>query len=232
MTEKLRGYAKPAVLIALCIALYFVGRTTGLSAWIMDRDNLERFRLYAQGNFTTAAALYILATSAACVLLALPGIFFAVAGGVLFGPFWGTMLCLVSATIGAIAAFLAGRYFLQDSVRPMLKKSPSLEKLLFADGGSNAVWLLLVTRLVPIFPYNIQNFAYGITEIGLLPYTVCTFIFMLPGVALFTVGTAGLTAKDGGGCLLAWSAVIALLTAAVGGTVYYFYRKQSQGRTI
>ncbi len=224
----LRKYAKPMAFAAVCAAIWFAGRVTGFSAWLTDAGTLETFRLYAEGNFIAAAAVYILVTAAACVLLALPGVFFAIAGGVLFGPVWGTVLCLVAATLGAVAAFLAGRYFLRGSVKPMLKKSPALEKLLFADDGRNAVWLLLVTRLVPIFPYNIQNFAYGITDIGLLPYTVCTFIFMTPGVALFTVGTAGLAAKEGRGTLLAWSAGIAVFTAAAGALMYYFYKKQNK----
>lgn len=231
MTQALRRYAKPLAFTAICFALYFAGRATGLSAWLTDRGNLEQFRAYADGHFFSAAAVYIAVTAAACVLLALPGVFFAIAGGVLFGPLWGTLLCLVAATVGAVAAFLAGHYFLRASVKPMLKKSPALEKLLFADNGRNAVWLLLVTRLLPIFPYNVQNFAYGITDIGLMPYTVYTFIFMVPGVALFTVGTAGLAAKEGRGALFAWTAAIALFTAAAGGLIYFFYKKQNQGGT-
>ena len=54
----------------------------------------------------------------------------------------------------------------------------------------------MITRLVPLFPYNLQNFAYGITDIRFSTYSVCSLIFMLPGTAMYTVGTAGLADKE------------------------------------
>ena len=56
----------------------------------------------------------------------------------------------------------------------------------------SGIVLLMITWLVPLFPYNLQNFAYGITGIGLWPYTLYTAIFLTPGVAFFTLGAAGL----------------------------------------
>lgn len=50
----------------------------------------------------------------------------------------------------------------------------------------------MITRLVPLFPYNLQNFAYGVTDMPLKTYAVGTFLFMLPGTAMYTFGTAGL----------------------------------------
>ena len=50
----------------------------------------------------------------------------------------------------------------------------------------------VITRLVPLFPYNLQNFAYGVTDMPLKTYAVGTFLFMLPGTAMYTFGTAGL----------------------------------------
>ena len=95
-------------------------------------------------------------------------------------------LCLIATTLGAVAAFLMGRFFLQDTIKPLVEKNRLLKKLLFEDAGKSDMLLLMITRLVPLFPYNLQNFAYGITDIKLLPYTIYTFIFMLPGVAMFT----------------------------------------------
>lgn len=139
-----------------------------------------------------AMMIYIPATSLCCVLLAMPGAFFAVIAGILFEPFTGTVLCVAAATLGAVMAFLAGRYFLRDSVRPMLEKNKVLKKFLLDDAHNSVVILLMVTRLVPVFPYNLQNFAYGLTDIKLLPYTLYTFIFITPGSAVFTLGAAGI----------------------------------------
>ena len=76
----------------------------------------------------------------------------------------------------------------------MLEKNKTLKKLLFNDNDKSDLIILMITRMVPIFPYNLQNFAYGITDIGFWKYTIYTFIFMFPGVAFFTIGSSGLTA--------------------------------------
>ena len=77
----------------------------------------------------------------------------------------------------------------------MLEKNKLLKKLLFSEDGKSDMIVLMITRMVPVFPYNLQNFAYGITDIGFWKYSIFTFIFMLPGVSFFTIGSAGLTAE-------------------------------------
>ena len=96
-------------------------------------------------------------------------------------------------TIGAVLAFIVGRYFLKDSIKPLVVKNKYLKKWLFDSSGKNELFVLMITRLVPIFPYNLQNFAYGITDIKFSTYTIGSFLFMLPGTVMYTVGTAGLT---------------------------------------
>ena len=82
--------------------------------------------------------------------------------------------------------------------------------------------VLAITRLVPLFPYNLQNFAYGVTDIPLSTYTLCTFLFMAPGVAMFTLGTAGLTAEGNTQLYLAGAAVLLGLVLGIG---WYMKRK-------
>jgi uncharacterized membrane protein YdjX (TVP38/TMEM64 family) len=149
---------------------------------------LDFLRAAVAENELKAGVIYVLVTVVCCVVLALPGVTFALFAGALFGPWLGTALCLFATTAGAVFAFLAGRYFLRDAVRPMLEKSPRLKRLLFDDAGRSGVVLLAITRLLPVFPYNLQNFAYGVTDIGFWPYTIYTFVFLAPGVAVFTVG--------------------------------------------
>lgn len=77
-----------------------------------------------------------------------------------------------------------------------MKKNKILKKLLFNDNEKSDLVILMITRMVPIFPYNLQNFAYGITDISFWKYTIYTFVFIFPGVAFFTIGSAGLTAGE------------------------------------
>ena len=77
----------------------------------------------------------------------------------------------------------------------------------------------MITRLVPLFPYNLQNFAYGITDMPLATYSVCTFLFMAPGVAMFTIGSAGLTAEENKWIYFAASALLLAVVMLLGGKI-------------
>jgi len=160
--------------------------------------------------------IYVGVTIVGCVVLALPGVTFAIIAGMMFGPLLGTLACLIATTIGAMAAFIAGRFFLKDTIKPMLEKNKLLKKLLFSNNSKNDFIVLMITRLVPLFPYNLQNFAYGITDISFTRYSILTFVFMLPGVALYTIGAAGLTAESGKGTYFAVAAVLAVLVTGAG----------------
>ena len=179
------------VIIALILVL---NHMFGWSKYLSDSENLSFLSDMIKEHFISAALIYMGLTIVACVVLALPGVTFAILAGILFGPWWGTLLCLISTTLGAIIAFIVGRFFLRDSIKPMVEKNKTLKRLLFDDVEKSDIVLLAITRLVPIFPYNIQNFAYGITDMSLAHYSLYTFLFMIPGVALYTIGTAGFAA--------------------------------------
>lgn len=192
----MRKTIKPLIFFLVILLIVALDRIFGFSE-LLSGDSLTMLHNMVEEHIISAALLYVLITIAGCVLLALPGVTFAVLAGVLFGPWLGTALCLLATTLGAVAAFLAARYFLRDWLKPMVMKNALLKRYLFDEAGHSAIVLLLITRIIPLFPYNLQNFAYGITDIPLLPYTLYTLLFMMPGVALFTVGTVGLTSEEG-----------------------------------
>ena len=218
----MKKYAKPAAFILIAAAILLLDRRFGWSELLGNAENLTLLTELVRENFLQAALLYSVVTVVGCVVLALPGVTFAVLAGVLFGPWMGTLLCLVATTLGAVAAFAAGRFFLKDTVKPMVEKNRWLNKLLFEDAGRSDVAVLMITRLVPLFPYNLQNFAYGVTDMPVTTYTVCTFVFMLPGVALFTVGTAGFTAEGTRWMYFAAATVLLALVLFLG----WFIRKR------
>lgn len=193
----MKRYWKLIVFAALVALVLVLDHIYGWSDYLRGGDGLALLRAAVREDLLRAAALYCLLTVAGCVVLSLPGVTFAVIAGVLFGPWLGTALCLAATTLGAVAAFLAGRFFLKDAIEPLVKKNALLNRLLFEDAGRSDIVLLMITRLVPLFPYNLQNFAYGVTDISLGAYSLYTFLFMIPGVALFTVGSVGLTAGSG-----------------------------------
>lgn len=216
------------LLMLIATLVFLADRKFRWSAYLSDMENLRFLMDLVQDNLLLAVLIYMVLTVVGCVVLALPGITFALFAGILFGPWLGTLVCLVATTVGAVLAFLVGRYFLHDSIKPLVMKNPWLKKVLFEAEGRRDVVVLMITRLVPLFPYNLQNFAYGITDMGLVPYTLYTFLFMLPGVAIFTIGSAGLTAE--GNCWLYFAAAAILMIAVLllGGIV----RKRYLGKTL
>ena len=77
-------------------------------------------------NLLLAISIYVILTIIGCVVLAVPGVTFAVFAGILFGPILGTFACLIATTLGASMAFIVGRFFLKDMIKPMLEKNKIL----------------------------------------------------------------------------------------------------------
>ena len=179
------------IFIGLVAVILVLNHIFGWSSYLGDTDNLAFLKNMIQDNLPGAIAIYMAVTIIGSVVLALPGVTFAILAGLIFGPVLGTVLCTVSATAGAVLAFLAGRFFLRDSIRPAAMKNKYLKKWLFDESGKNQLFVLMITRLVPLFPYNLQNFAYGVTDISFVTYRVGSFVFMIPGTAMYTIGTAG-----------------------------------------
>lgn len=220
--EMIRKNKKLIVFCLIIAAVFVLNRIFGWSEYLGNSENLKFMSEMISEHFLMAAVIYTGLTIVACVVLALPGVTFAILAAVLFGPWWGTLLCLTATTLGAILAFLIGRFFLKDSIKPLAEKNAMLKRILFDDAGRSDIVLLAITRLVPLFPYNIQNFAYGITDISLLHYSLYTFIFMIPGVALYTIGTAGF--MPGGNQWLYFGIAAALLVIVV--FLGWFIRKR------
>ncbi|MFO7857777.1 MAG: TVP38/TMEM64 family protein, partial [Ectothiorhodospiraceae bacterium] len=147
-------------------------------------------------NLGMLAPFVFMGTYAVATVAFLPGLVFTIAGGVLFGPVLGTVYSLTGATMGAILAFLVARYVASDLVAQYT--GGRLRKLVV--GVEREGWRFVAfTRLVPVFPFNVLNYALGLTKIGLLPYALATFVCMAPGAFAYVwVGHAGAETIAGG----------------------------------
>lgn len=182
--------------VGIVVLILVLNHIFGWSEYLSDKENLAFLKNMVEENLFLASVIYTILTIIGCVVLALPGVTFAIVAGLIFGPVLGTVLCSVATTLGAMLAFVVGRFFLKDSIKPMAMKNKYLKKWLFDESGNNELFVLMITRLVPIFPYNLQNFAYGVTDIKFSTYSIASLIFMIPGTAMYTVGTAGLADRE------------------------------------
>lgn len=152
--------------------------------------------------------LYIVAT-----VFFLPGSVITLAGGAIFGPVWGTFYNLNGATIGATLAFLIARYLGSDWVE---QKSAGRVKQL-KQGVEQEGWRFIAfVRLVPLFPFNLLNYALGLTKIRLSHYVIASYLCMLPGAIAYTwLGYAGREAVAGGEGMIQKGLIALALLAAV-----------------
>ena len=117
---------------------------------------------------------------------------------VLFGLSWGTFWSVLGATVGALGAFLAARYLLQDWAVERFGKHPLLKRI---DGAiaRKPLGIVLTLRFAPITPFNLINYLFGLTPIHWFPYTLGTFVGIIPGTLLYTwLGVTGKDAFSGG----------------------------------
>jgi len=132
------------------------------------------------------AVFYILA----CVLM-LPGGIITLAAGFMFGVVTGTITVSVGSTLGATGAFIVGRTFARRWIQKKVGNRPKFASIDQAV-GEHGFKIVLLTRLSPIFPFNMQNYAYGLTGVKLWKYTLASWIGMLPGTLAYCYIGSGL----------------------------------------
>ena len=164
--------------------------------------------------------IYIIATVAF-----LPGSILTLAGGAIFGLFWGSIYVFFGATIGATLAFLVGRYLARGWVS---KKIAGNQKFAAVDNavGKEGFKIVFLTRLSPVFPFNLLNYSLGVTGVSLKDYILAS-VGMIPGTIMYVYfGSLGNinTICNGGGAnanpAAQWTIRIIGLIATVAVTVY------------
>ncbi len=212
----------------MIVLILILNHRFGWSSYLGNAENLDFLEQMVQDNLLLAILIYTLLTIVSSVVLALPGVTFAIIAGLVFGPLLGTVSCSLATTLGAMVAFIVGRFFLQDTIKPMAMKNKYLKKWLFDETGNNEVFILMITRLVPLFPYNLQNFAYGVTDIRFSTYSICSLIFMLPGTAMYTVGTAGLADKENRILYIGIAIALAIIVMGLGAFLKKHYVQEEK----
>ena len=159
-----------------------------------------------------AGPIAFVAVYALAAVLFFPGSALTLAGGALFGPVAGTLYSLTGATLGAAVAFLASRYLAREAVGRRLRgRAAELAAGVDAEGWRFVAFV----RLVPLLPFNLLNYALGLTGIRLWQYVATSFVAMLPGAAAYAyLGHAGREAFAGAEGVLR-NALIGLALLAV-----------------
>lgn len=162
------------------------------------------FALRQQGLFSTdalvgllrtypvAAPLIFMLVYAVAPAVLLPGTPLTLAAGFLWGPLWGVVFAIVGATAGASLSFILARYLLGDMVRKRVAASrwQWLDQSVARHGWRAVAFV----RLIPVFPFNVVNYLFGLTAISFWHYLWSTFVFMLPACIAFVAFGSSLSA--------------------------------------
>jgi len=163
---------------------------------VLTMDNVHRIDAWFASLGWRAPVVFVLLWIAACVFF-LPGLPISIAGGLIFGAVWGTVWTTIGANIGAVAAFLIGRYVARGMVVRQIQRNERLRKI--DEGVTKHGWrMLMITRLVPLFPFNIQNYVYGLTDVKLSTYALVSLVCMLPGTIAYNFAAGSVRTGDFG----------------------------------
>lgn len=184
----------------------------------------EQLREMGAAGVALFIGIYIVA-----VVTLVPGSLLTLAAGFAYGPIGGLLVASPASVLAATAAFLLGRTALRDWVHRQIQRSPRARALDRAI-GTNSFKLILLLRLSPVIPFNLLNYALGLSDATLGRYVVASFVGMLPATWLYVylgslaTTAAGLatTGPAGGSLRLALTAaglvatllVVALVTRA------------------
>jgi uncharacterized membrane protein YdjX (TVP38/TMEM64 family) len=213
-----RPWLKPALLAAAITALIVLakvfdaqGALKGVLAWISGLGPLGP---------VIFVGIYVVAT-----VLFLPGSVLTLGAGVVFGVIEGSIVVSIAATLGATCAFLVARYLARDWVSRQVAANDKFRAV--DEAVAREGWKIVgLTRLSPIFPFNLLNYAYGVTRVSLRDYFFASWIGMIPGTVMYVyIGSlAGDLAMIGTGhrarTRAEWALYVVGLLATVAVTVY------------
>ncbi|HEY9162340.1 MAG TPA: TVP38/TMEM64 family protein [Desulfomonilia bacterium] len=206
-SNKTAAWYKPVVLILVIVAVFILGNVFGIGEKLGQlRSWIESFGSLAPLAYII---LYILATVAA-----VPGVALSLIAATLFGSFRGVIYVSIGSTVGAALAFLVSRYIARNAVAAWLKNNPRFLKLDAMTEEHGAV-IVALTRLVPLFPFNLLNYGFGLTKVRFFTYVFWSWLCMLPGTILYLVGfdavLKGITENRA-----PWLLILVFLLAAAG----------------
>mgnify|MGYP006274231167 FL=1 len=147
------------------------------------REVLEAFVKWTRDLGPIGAVIFGVVYALATVLM-MPGSILTLGAGLLFGVVWGTVTVSIASTTGAALAFLVGRFFARDWVASKVSGRPKFQAIDRAV-GREGFKIVLLTRLSPIFPFNLLNYGYGLTGVKFWTYVLASWIGMLPGTIMY-----------------------------------------------
>lgn len=192
------GPRKARFIFKLLLIILFVFLVLAGAKYFHVQELLKRVLSWVADLGPWGPFFYMVIYILACVFF-IPGSILTLGAGVLFGVVKGSIIVSVAATVGATCAFLVGKYLARDWVAKKIQANPKFQAI--DEAVAREGWKIVgLTRLSPVFPFNLLNYAYGLTRVSLRDYFFASWIGMIPGTVMYVyIGSlAGEIAKIGG----------------------------------
>ncbi|PAB58343.1 TVP38/TMEM64 family protein [Anaeromicrobium sediminis] len=200
---------KPVIISVLIIVCVITMKVFGIYDYI-SMDNIENLQTWIKSFEPLGPIVYIFIFIVGCLLF-LPAPPLVILAGLVFGPLMGTLWTALAAIIADATAFLVARYAARDMIAKWANENKSFKRI--DEGVKKEGWrILMITRLIPVFPYMIQSYAYGLTNIQFSSYILVSWICTIPGIIAFTF-MGGAIGSDG-------SAMKIFMYLAIGAIVF------------
>lgn len=218
-----RGIVKLIIFIGFLIAVIIIVRLTGLHTYL-DQNKLQQWiEGYGAWGALIYISLYLVAPS-----FFLPGLPITIVGGVLFGPVRGVIYTITGSTGGACIAFLIARYLGREWIANKLQGT-NLGRL--DEEVERQGWKIVAfTRLIPLFPFNLLNYAFGLTKIKFSHYAITSFFFMLPACIAYIVFSSSLLDLLKG--KISIQLVVGIILVVIVSLIPVYYRKRKVGKGV
>lgn len=162
-----------------------------LFSYLTNREKLEDVLLKV-GIWGPIIFIIVLALVTITMISVVP---IAVTGGIVFGPLLGILYTAIGASIGLSLAFLIARYIAKNAIEKKFGNTNAFKKI--NEGVERDGWFILATtRLLPIFPFGVQNYVYGLTSISFIKFALLSTIFILPGTSVFVMLAGAFASGD------------------------------------
>ena len=213
MTKPNSGWGKwlaSTAIVGAVLAVFFI-----FDVRAVLREGLDAFGRLGPWGPVLFIAAYIVAT-----VLFLPGSVLTLGAGAVFGVALGSVYVSIASTLGATAAFLVGRYLARDWVAKKIEGNAAfaaIDRAVAAEG-----WKIVgLTRLSPVFPFSLLNYAFGVTRVSLRDYVLASWIGMMPGTVMYVyVGSLARAAGDRARTPAEWTLYAVGLIATIVVTIF------------
>ena len=200
------GWLKPLLFLVVVGGILVAGRIFGIG------ERIAEARTWIESLGAWGPVVYIVLYALA-VTVAIPASALSVIGGAMFGSLLGVVYVSIAATLGASLAFLAARYFVRDLIARRFADNRQFQRLDRLTESHGAI-IVALTRLVPLFPFNLLNYGFGLTRVPFWTYVFWSWLCMLPGTVLYVVGADAITTALAEGAV-PW-ALIGIVAVVVG----------------